>query len=183
MKALIQSHPDWQKQWPQNWDRPLCDWFHGNHARGTWGAYSPLKDEPPILDVLIKLPNVDWVFPRITASGLEFCRVKNFSEATSWIQGRFSPEPGASCEVVPPGKISGLLIPALAYDPSGLRLGRGGGYYDRFLQGFQGLRVGVIHSAQVLKQLPADGWDQRVDWIATEKAVSKSLFTPPSSPR
>ena len=67
-----------------------------------------------------------------------------------------------------------LLVPLLAFDGAGRRLGYGGGYYDRSLgafssQGVPVLAVGVAFSAQEVQDLPEEDFDMRLDWIVTEK--------------
>lgn len=168
-----------QPRWEENWDRPLTAWLShwlkqdlvDNASSGTerriWGAFSPLRDEPPILATLRGLSQIDWVFPRMNGESLQFCRV----DAGAWVKGPFALEPGPNCLSVANSQIQGLLIPALAFDKRGYRLGRGGGHYDRFLKTYQGVRVGVIHSSRYLERLPADEWDQPVEWIATEHSV------------
>lgn len=156
--------------WPEGWERPLADWLRQN-AKGTWGAFIPLKDEPPLLSKLPAIDHLQWVFPRLRGDSLEFCAVKGDADL---VRGTLCPEPAAHCPVVDAGKLQGLLIPALAFDPKGTRLGRGKGYYDRFLGTFTGVRVGVIHSSRILESLPADDWDQRVQWIASERGVVKA---------
>ena len=53
------------------------------------------------------------------------------------------------------------VVPCLAVSRDGVRLGRGGGYYDRFLAGFEGHAVLVCPRALVFDELPADPWDAR----------------------
>lgn len=66
-----------------------------------------------------------------------------------------------------PGKIDVVVIPALAFDRQGNRLGRGAGYYDRFLSGIPGniYKIGLAFSFQVLEQLPSQPHDIKVDKI------------------
>ena len=66
-----------------------------------------------------------------------------------------------------------LLVPLLAFDRSGHRLGYGAGYYDRTLDGLRAggavLAVGVAFAAQEMPAVPVDGHDERLDWIVTER--------------
>ena len=64
-----------------------------------------------------------------------------------------------------------LVLPGLAFDRRGGRLGFGGGYYDRFLEAarLRCPRVGLCFAFQVLKELPLDQWDQRVQFLCTEE--------------
>ena len=64
-----------------------------------------------------------------------------------------------------------LLLPALAFDPKGRRLGRGGGYYDRLLAKLPAkvTKIGLAFSFQVLPQIPLEDHDRTVDLVLTEK--------------
>ena len=77
--------------------------------------------------------------------------------------------PATAPELVP----DVMLLPMLAFDAAGYRLGYGGGYYDRTLQarraaGDAVLAVGLAYAAQETSALPRDPWDQRLDWVVTE---------------
>ncbi len=65
-----------------------------------------------------------------------------------------------------------LLVPLLAFDRTGYRLGYGGGFYDRTLAQLRDsgdvFAVGVAYAAQEVAEVPRDGSDQPVDWIVTE---------------
>lgn len=66
-----------------------------------------------------------------------------------------------------------LIVPCVAYDPRGYRLGMGGGYYDRALEKcapMAPIRIGVAFNMQESKFEP-DQWDQTFDWIVTENGV------------
>ena len=64
-----------------------------------------------------------------------------------------------------------VAVPGVAFDPNGNRLGRGGGYYDRLLEGFRGHVVGLAFDFQLLPSIPADAHDQPVGCIATESKI------------
>ena len=65
-----------------------------------------------------------------------------------------------------------LIVPLLAFDRAGYRLGYGGGFYDRTLTGLrragETLAVGVAYAAQEVAEVPHDGDDQLLDWLVTE---------------
>lgn len=73
------------------------------------------------------------------------------------------------CEKLTDFSRSICIVPALGYDLEGYRLGYGGGYYDRFLSGYKGLKVGVIYAACVCPRLPRGKFDVPVDVLLTEK--------------
>lgn len=69
--------------------------------------------------------------------------------------------------------VDAVLLPALAFDRRGVRLGYGGGFYDRLLPGFPGLTVGVVGEALVVDKLPSEAHDLRVAFLATETGVRR----------
>jgi 5-formyltetrahydrofolate cyclo-ligase len=78
-------------------------------------------------------------------------------------------EPKTCCERFTRFENSICLVPALAYDRSGYRLGYGGGYYDRFLSGYTGPRIGLIYAADIRRQLPHGRFDRPVQLIVSER--------------
>ena len=66
-----------------------------------------------------------------------------------------------------------MIIPGLSFSVSKKRLGRGKGYYDRYLCEFDGLKIGVCFSEQVFKDIPTDEHDQEMDYLVTEEKIYK----------
>ena len=66
-----------------------------------------------------------------------------------------------------------ILVPGVAFTRSGDRLGRGGGFYDRYLARTTATTVGVCFQCQVVPSLPTERHDARVDWIVTENALER----------
>lgn len=70
-----------------------------------------------------------------------------------------------------------LLVPLLAFDRKGFRLGYGGGFYDRTLERLRALKritaIGVAYADQEMDAVPHEEFDQRLDWIMTEKETIK----------
>jgi len=64
-----------------------------------------------------------------------------------------------------------VIVPLLAFDRKGGRLGFGGGYYDRTLVELKAVRVGVGYDEQQVDAVPMDEFDQRLDWIVTPTRV------------
>ncbi len=74
---------------------------------------------------------------------------------------------------VGPEAIDLMIVPGVAFDQKGNRLGYGGGYYDRFFQHLkpQTPLVAPAFELQLLQEVPVEKWDRRVDMIITEKRV------------
>lgn len=79
----------------------------------------------------------------------------------------------ASVPSAPEGGFSALLVPGLAFDELGRRLGHGGGFYDRFLNRLapKVRRIGVCFRDQIVPRVPAGPLDARVDAVVTEAGV------------
>ena len=77
-------------------------------------------------------------------------------------------EPGEDCPLLEREEIDLVLVPAVCYDRLGYRLGFGGGYYDRWLEGFGGFTVGMCRDAVLQERVPVEKHDARVDVLLTE---------------
>tara|TARA_R110001592_G_scaffold363043_1_gene679691 strand:- start:180487 stop:181065 length:579 start_codon:yes stop_codon:yes gene_type:complete len=82
------------------------------------------------------------------------------------------PEPAADAERSSVSALDIVLLPLVAWDLHGGRLGMGGGYYDRALAGVDGpLLVGLAHALQQVARVPGDPWDISMDFVLTEAAL------------
>lgn len=69
------------------------------------------------------------------------------------------------------GKIDVVIVPLLAVNSRGYRLGYGGGYYDRFLKGAAAVKVGIAYDFQLTDEFEEDGWDEPLDLLITERGI------------
>ena len=69
------------------------------------------------------------------------------------------------------GNIDVAVIPFLAVDKQGNRLGYGGGYYDRFLKASTAKRVAFGYGFQVVREVPTEPWDEKVDVLVTDEEI------------
>ena len=76
-------------------------------------------------------------------------------------------EPVSSCLEIPPEKFDLILVPGVAFDWNGNRLGRGRGFYDQLLAKTAGVKCGVGHDFQLIGKVPAEPHDARVNFIVT----------------
>ena len=73
--------------------------------------------------------------------------------------------------VLLPHTIDLILIPGIAFDRLGYRIGSGGGYYDRFLVRTEAVRIGLSYGFQIIDRMPAEPHDVKMDLIITENEV------------
>ena len=134
--------------------------------------YHPLPGEIDLLLLLKEKSTRRFLFPRI--EGDELALYYYPLDERDWIahpHGFLEPDPG-SWEKASPSSVDLAIIPGLAFDSTGGRLGRGKGYYDRLLShpGFRGVKIGICWPYQLLGSLPLEVHDIRMDSvIAGEK--------------
>ncbi|HII95284.1 MAG TPA: 5-formyltetrahydrofolate cyclo-ligase [Candidatus Methanofastidiosum sp.] len=80
-------------------------------------------------------------------------------------------EPNKNTKITNPEEIELLFIPGLAFGVRCERLGRGGGYFDRFLMSSRGLKVGLAYEFQIFDSLPVEKHDIKMDMIITNKRI------------
>ena len=102
-------------------------------------------------------------------------RVMELYEITSLNQlviGAYNiPEPSGAARRVERDEVCLAVVPALAFDRSGARLGYGGGYYDKFLSGFCGYSVGLAYPQCMADELPYEEFDCRVSEVMYAKEM------------
>lgn len=143
------------------------------------GLYRPgepnIENEPDPMPLLQKevLARSHFAFPRVLN---RFHRTMDFAipiHESDWalgIYGLLEPRhelPGLRAE-----EIDLLIIPGVVFGKKGERIGRGVGFYDRFLNEARGaLRVAFAYDFQLLPDVPQESWDAPVDWIITDQRV------------
>ncbi len=137
---------------------------------GTAAAYLAMPDEIDVTPLFERLPGWRWVLPRIEPD-----RHITFRDRTVPTElHRFGMvQPVGEGVATPLHEIDVFLVPGLAFDATGARIGRGGGYYDRVLaqRRTDTQAVGVTTDSRVMTGVPVDDHDQRVEWLATESGV------------
>lgn len=84
------------------------------------------------------------------------------------VSGRFGiREPAATCIEMPVADFDLVLVPGVAFDSCGHRLGRGKGFYDRLLANFEGTKAGIAFDEQIVEAIPTEQQDVRMDFILT----------------
>jgi 5-formyltetrahydrofolate cyclo-ligase len=141
----------------------LAEWPLLQRARRvlTYIAFRNEIDLAPLLDLL---PRAEWIAPRVVGRRL----VLHPYDPTRLVRHRYGMlEPPSDAPVIDPATLDVVLVPGVAYDRRGGRMGFGGGFYDGFLPTTPALRVGITYDVCLVDELPCDEHDQRMDWIAT----------------
>jgi len=134
-------------------------------------AYLPMKAEVDLRPLLEQFPQKRWLLPRILPEDNHRMDFHPYDPARLVIHKFGMAEPAADLPIVPAGAVELVLVPGLAYDRQGWRLGYGGGYYDRFLARFNGISVGVAYQALLLESVPHSGYDVPVGWVVSETGL------------
>jgi len=130
----------------------------------TVALFSALKDEPATDDVLRRWASCRRiVLPRVEGEEMDFYDYRP-EELASGSFGILEPQRGIPCD---PGEIDLVIVPGVAFTRSGCRLGRGRGYYDKYLSrsGFRAAKIGVCYLHQLVGELPVEPHDVRMDEV------------------
>ena len=103
--------------------------------------------------------------------GLTACRIDGFNGLERGYYGIREPK-AHLIRPIGPEEIDAVIVPAVAFDRQGHRLGYGGGYYDRFLPGApRAVRIGAAFACQIVAEIPAAPHDVTMDRIVTEGEI------------
>jgi len=118
--------------------------------------------------------NKKVTFPFCLRKGIMHAHVVNeLSELRPAMLG--IPAPSEDAPVLSPNELDLIVVPALAYDRAGFRLGYGGGYYDRYLADIPAFTVGIARERLLLDEVLREPHDIAVKCLVTEKDVYNCL--------
>lgn len=144
--------------------------FLASQAGKVLSGYMPMRTEIDPLPAMAAHQGPVGV-PVIMGKGLPL-RFREWTPGSRMVEGTFKamvPEEGAWVEP------QVLIVPLLSFDSRGFRLGYGGGFYDRTLEGLRAkgpvLAVGFAFAAQEVPEVPIEPTDQRLDAVVTELGV------------
>lgn len=143
-------------------ERHLLDRLAG---AGRVAAYVPVGREPGSLRLLDALRDrgTEVLLPIVVSGGLDWGRYEGAGRLAGGALGIRRPT-GSALGAGVLADVDAVLVPALAADHRGVRLGRGGGYYDRALSVVDPgtAVVALLHDGELVRRLPADDWDHPV---------------------
>jgi 5-formyltetrahydrofolate cyclo-ligase len=136
--------------------------------------YAALSEEADVGALVAPLHERDarTVFPRVRGDRLELVAASDLRTLQLGYRGIQEPVGPA----VEPATIEAVLVPGVAFDPHGGRLGQGGGHYDRLLAALpeDTVRVGVCFACQVVPDVPREAHDLPVDVVVSDRAVYRT---------
>jgi 5-formyltetrahydrofolate cyclo-ligase len=152
----------------------LREWEYYLRAK-TIMLFLSMEDEPQMAGLIahawsmnkqVCVPHLRQTFGLMDAAAIE-----SMKDLVHGRLGLLVPKP-ENLQLVDPAAIDVVVVPGVAFDISGNRLGMGAGYYDRFLpETVNAVRIGVCWQVQVERQLPAGQYDQRVHYVVTEEGI------------
>ncbi|MGH8913741.1 MAG: 5-formyltetrahydrofolate cyclo-ligase [Acidimicrobiia bacterium] len=141
---------------------------------GAISGFLPMEGEVDLTPLMQRLPGWRWALPRVEPDGSMTFRDAALPRETH----RFGMEqPVGSGPVIPIHELDVVLVPGLAFDRLGGRLGHGGGHYDRILSRARPdtISIGIAPAMRLVDAVPVEPHDVRVGWLATESGVVRCL--------
>ena len=138
--------------------------------------FAPLADELDVWPLLEKCAAAKKIcaLPAFNPATQSYAARLLFNPATEIATGKFGVrEPQAGCPEISLTEFDLVLVPGVAFDLSGNRLGRGRGFYDRILTETTGVKCGVAYDFQLLEKIPTEPHDATVNFIFTPSRCVK----------
>jgi 5-formyltetrahydrofolate cyclo-ligase len=158
------------EQWREKSDR-ICSHLYSSSlfsSAKTILAYFSFRQEPD-LSPLFADSSRRWGFSRCVGDTLSW---HTWTEGELLHKGDYGIlEPSSNSALLEPAEVDLILVPAVACDKYGYRLGYGGGFYDRMLSSAEWASkptIGIVFEFAYLPQLPIDKWDKSLQAICTE---------------
>ena len=185
-------------EWSQKSDR-LCSHIESSPlfaSASTILAYFSFRQEPDLSPLFAETSSTvvseaktqtqittkSWGFPRCVDKKLVWHYWKPGDSLISGAFGILEPDPNAP--IVSPAEVDLILVPAVACDLRGYRLGYGGGFYDRLLSSPEWVdkpTIGIVFEFARLPELPIDPWDRPLQEVCTETGFLRSNVAPRGS--
>jgi 5-formyltetrahydrofolate cyclo-ligase len=152
---LLQTHPEWQRI----------------------ALFAALPREPDLRSLPVQFPERSFFYPRVTGQEMTFHQVTDAE--TQLLSGAWGlSEPSPSLPEILPQDLDLILCPGMAFTLDGKRLGKGGGFYDRYLAPLHPTPpccIGVTFAAFLLDDIPTESHDFLMNAIVCENTVSPRI--------
>jgi 5-formyltetrahydrofolate cyclo-ligase len=166
------SRPEWQQR-SQRLAQHLQTYLAQQPAKVVL-AYISTRQEPDLSAVFTELSHLIWGLPRCQGQALCW-HLWSSTQPQPLVRGKYNIlEPAPDWPTLAPAQVDLILVPAVACDHQGYRLGYGGGYYDRLLAqpAWQNIpTVGIVFDFAYLPHLPHANWDIPLGAVCTEAGL------------
>lgn len=143
--------------------------------------FSPIATQGEVelspLDPVLRARGARIAYPRLIPSDPSALEFRFVAHVERMVEHRFGmQEPSADDPVAAPGELEAIVVPALAADSRGHRIGYGGGTYNRALPGHAppAVTIAVVFDFQLLVEVPCGEHDVPVEWVVTDTRTMKS---------
>lgn len=136
------------------------------HDAKVVALFSPLADEPQIWPLVEEISETKLVvLPRVEGENMQF-----YPYHGRVAQGAYGIMEPLACGAVEPCEIDVMVVPGVVFTRNGERMGRGKGYYDKYMsrEGFRAFRIGVCYPVQLVGSIPLEEHDVRMDSLVYE---------------
>jgi len=140
------------------------------------GVYISFKNEVGTRKIIEKLLSENKnVFAPVMDFGNEHFSYAKLSSLENLTENKYGVSEPKEKEFVEASKIDVFLVPGAAFDKRGYRIGWGKGYYDKFFNKNNptGKKIGLFFEFQLIKEVPVEEFDVKMDYIVTEKEIYK----------
>ena len=148
--------------------------FHDANSIALYYSYQNEVETSSLFEASRKLRK-KIAYPKISKSenSMQFFWVNSLSEFSPSSLGPWEPKEEIGLSMAELSLIDLMIIPGIAFDRKGWRIGRGKGFYDQTLKKFSGVRVGLAYSFQLMESVPhEEEMDEPVHWLATENGLT-----------
>ncbi len=144
-------------------------WHHARSIGVTMARFPEVQTHPIIeraweADKLVAMPRI-----HMKSKTMQFYKVTKWDDLEYSSYDLREPIP-ARCQTVSPEELDLMLVPGVAFTKGGERLGLGGGFYDRYLQHYQGSTIALCFTEQLFERLPTEDHDRIIDTILYDQA-------------
>lgn len=142
-----------------------------HNAKGIIGIYLPIEGEVDVSPIMVKYPGHQFALPKIIEDEMYFAKYSMGYMLQNNPDYPRIMEPKSDNFVTP----QIILVPALAYDIKGNRLGRGAGHYDKYFGRYKDMitKVGISFNKNIIESLPTEDHDCSMDYLVSEEMVLK----------
>ena len=167
---LIRRRKEMDKAYRKNLDERIYNNLKGIEGIFDFDAYliyasSPIEVDTRAFTRLLLSKGKAVAVPKCEGKNMRFLLISSLSEL---IRSKFGVDEPIDGEEITDFRNTLCITPSLSFNEKGYRLGYGGGFYDRFFEKYDGIKLGICYE-EFCGMIPTDGYDIPVDTVVTEK--------------